>query len=151
SGDLRQFRLGPDPAFERPIRVGDAVTVGDLSGRVARIRIRATTITGWDRRELIIPNKAFITGQLVNWTLSDQVTRVIVKLRVPFTAEPEEGRPRMLDCALETRRVLRDPEPYASINALDDSALELQLNVFVKELGDRLATRHALYTEILRR
>jgi len=137
--------------FERPIRVGDAVTVGDLSGRVARIRIRATTITDWDRRELIIPNKAFITGQLVNWTLSDQVTRVIVKLRVPFNAEPDEVRQLMLDCALENRRVLRDPEPYAFINGLDDSALELQLNVFVKELGDRLATRHELYTEILRR
>ena len=54
--------------FERPIRVGDAVTVGDVSGIVSKIRIRATSITSWDRKELIVPNKEFVTGRLVNWT-----------------------------------------------------------------------------------
>ena len=62
--------------FERPIRIGDTVTVGNLSGTVSRIRIRATTITDWDRKEMIIPNKMFITGQLTNWTLSDPITRL---------------------------------------------------------------------------
>jgi len=57
--------------FERPIRIGDVVTVGGITGTVTRIRIRATTITDWDRKELVIPNKEFITGQVVNWTLSD--------------------------------------------------------------------------------
>ena len=57
--------------FERPVRVGDLITVGDASGRVERIRIRATTIRDFEQKELLIPNKELITGRLLNWTLSD--------------------------------------------------------------------------------
>ena len=60
--------------FERPVRIGDTVTIGTYSGTVSRIRIRATTVTDFDRKEVIIPNKAFVTERLINWTLSDTVT-----------------------------------------------------------------------------
>ena len=73
---------------ERPFRVGDIVTVGGVSGNVARIRIRATTITDFDRKELIVPNKTFITEQFVNWTLSDQVLRVVVKVGIAYGVDP---------------------------------------------------------------
>lgn len=63
--------------FEQPVRIGDIVTVGDISGVVSRIQIRATTIRDWDNRELILPNKELITGRFVNWTLSDSVTRIV--------------------------------------------------------------------------
>ena len=59
--------------FERPIRAGDLVTVDDVTGHVTRMQIRATTITDLDRRELIVPNKRFITGNVINWTLSDPI------------------------------------------------------------------------------
>ncbi|MEN8195971.1 MAG: mechanosensitive ion channel domain-containing protein, partial [Pseudomonadota bacterium] len=62
--------------FERPIRVGDVVTIGETDGAVSRIQIRATTIRTWDGQELLVPNKEFITGRLLNWSLSDQVTRI---------------------------------------------------------------------------
>ena len=61
--------------FERPIRVGDIVTIGGFSGRVTQIRIRATTIRQWDRKELVVPNKEFITGQLINWSLRTRCCR----------------------------------------------------------------------------
>jgi potassium efflux system protein len=64
--------------FDRPVRVGDIVTVGDTDGVVTKIRIRATTIRNWDRKELLVPNKEFITGRLLNWSLSDQMTRVVI-------------------------------------------------------------------------
>ena len=51
--------------FERPVRVGDTVQIGETLGTVTRIRIRATTIEGWDKRELIIPNREFVTGQII--------------------------------------------------------------------------------------
>ncbi|VFS94143.1 Potassium efflux system KefA precursor [Raoultella planticola] len=60
--------------FERPVRIGDTVTIGTFSGTVSKIRIRATTITDFDRKEVIIPNKAFVTERLINWSLSDTVT-----------------------------------------------------------------------------
>jgi potassium efflux system protein len=137
--------------FERPIRVGDTVTVGNQSGQVTRIRIRATTITDWDRRELIIPNKSFITDQLTNWTLSDQITRVIIKLQVAYGSSPDQVRQLLLDCAAANPRVLRDPEPFSHFVGLTGSALELELHVFVKDLADRLPAKHELYTEAIRR
>ncbi len=60
--------------FEKPIRIGDTVTIRDLTGSVTRINTRATTISDWDRKEIIVPNKAFITEQFINWSLSDSVT-----------------------------------------------------------------------------
>lgn len=54
--------------FERPVRIGDTVTIGTYSGTVSKIRIRATTITDFDRKEVIIPNKAFVTERLINWS-----------------------------------------------------------------------------------
>lgn len=137
--------------FERPIRVGDAVTVNEMSGRVTRIQIRATTITDWDRRELIIPNKTFVTDRLINWTLTDTVTRIQIKLRCPFDCSPEEVRQLLLECAAAHPRVMRDPEPFAYVMGLGDSAFEFELFVFVQELSDRLLTRHELYTTAIRR
>ena len=75
--------------FERPFRVGDVITVGDLTGRVTRIRTRATTILDYDNREIFVPNKSFITGQLLNWTLSDTTTRITIKVGVAYGTDPD--------------------------------------------------------------
>jgi potassium efflux system protein len=64
---VANFICGLIVHFERPFRLGDTVTIADISGTVTRIRMRATTILDWDRKELIVPNKEFITGRLVNW------------------------------------------------------------------------------------
>ena len=64
--------------FERPIRVGDTVTIGNVTGKVSRIQMRATTLIDWDQKEHVVPNKTFITSQLVNWTLTDTITRVVI-------------------------------------------------------------------------
>ncbi|HIC1043844.1 TPA: mechanosensitive ion channel domain-containing protein, partial [Escherichia coli] len=73
--------------FERPVRIGDTVTIGSYSGTVSRIRIRATTVTDFDRKEVIIPNKAFVTERLINWTLSDTVTRIIIQVGVAYGSD----------------------------------------------------------------
>ncbi len=79
--------------FERPFRVGDVISVGDLTGRVTRIRTRATTILDFDNREIVVPNKNFITGQLLNWTLSDTTTRISIKVGVAYGTDPRSGGP----------------------------------------------------------
>ncbi|MEK1907070.1 MAG: mechanosensitive channel MscK, partial [Pseudomonas sp.] len=97
--------------FERPARIGDVVTIGNLSGTVSKIRIRATTITDFDRKEIIVPNKTFVTDQLINWSLNDTVTRVIIKIGVAYETDLALARKLMLQAANENSRVLRDPEP----------------------------------------
>ena len=79
--------------FERPVRVGDIITIGGTTGTVSRIQIRATTIRNWDQQELLVPNKQFITGELLNWTLSDQTNRVLVTVGVEYGSDTRKAWP----------------------------------------------------------
>lgn len=123
--------------FERPVRIGDVVTIGNLSGTVSRIRIRATTITDFDRKEIIVPNQTFITGQLVNWSLSDTVTRVTIKIGLAYESDLTLARKIMLDSAHANPRILRDPEPVLYFTTISASTFDYELRFHVRELGDR--------------
>lgn len=125
--------------FERPVRIGDVVTIGNVSGTVSRIQIRATTITDFDRKEIIVPNKAFITGQLINWSLTDTVTRVTVKVGVAYGADLELTRRLLLQIAKDNPRVLEEPAPLALFLAFGASTLDHELRIHVRELADRNA------------
>ena len=127
--------------FERPIRIGDLVTIGTVTGTVNRIRIRATHITDSDRKEVIVPNQILLTSQLINWTLTDTVTRIVLVYSVNRGADLEMVRKLLLQAAQENSRVLRDPAPNVQLKTYGASALEHELKVYVRELGDRgLAT-----------
>ncbi len=135
--------------FERPIRVGDTITVGELSGTVTRIRIRATTVIDPERREIIIPNKTFITERLVNWTLSDPITRVTVKIGVPYESDPELVTRLMMGVAHTNPRVMDEPEPSVFLTGFGDSALTFELRAYVRELADRMPLAHELHVGIV--
>lgn len=137
--------------FERPIRVGDVITIGDVSGKVSKIRMRATTITNWDRKELIVPNKEFITGRLLNWTLSDQVNRVVIEVGVAYGSDTILTRDLLLAAAEANEFVLTDPAPLATFEGFGDSTLNYVLRVFLPDLDNRLGVIHALHTDIDRR
>lgn len=123
--------------FERPVRIGDVVTIGNLSGTVSKIRIRATTITDFDHKEIIVPNKTFITGQLINWSLSDTVTRVTLKLGVAYGSDLELVRKLLLQAAQENVRVLKEPAPSVYFLTFGESTLDHELRIHVRDLGDR--------------
>ncbi len=133
---------------ERPIRVGDVVTVAEVTGTVTRIRIRATTITDWDRKELIVPNKSFITGQLVNWTLSDNVIRVVLPVGVAYGSDTALAHRLLLEIARANQRVLKDPAPQAFFLGFGDSSLNFELRAYVGGLTDYLAAQHELHMQI---
>ena len=134
--------------FERPIRVGDIVTVGDTDGVVTKIRIRATTIRNWDRKELLVPNKEFITGRLLNWSLSDQVTRLMVVVGVAYGSDVDQAHALMREAALEHPRVLDDPKPALSFEGFGDNSLTLILRAYIDDLDYRLATITDLHKAI---
>ncbi|HRP65093.1 MAG TPA: mechanosensitive channel MscK [Thauera sp.] len=137
--------------FERPVRIGDTVTIGNVSGTVSRIQIRATTITDFDRKEMIVPNKAFITGQLTNWSLTDTVTRVTVKVGVAYGSDLELTRKLLLQIASDNARVLKEPAPLVFFLSFGTSTLDHELRVHVRELVDRNAAIDEINREIERR
>ena len=137
--------------FERPIRVGDTVTVAGITrGVVSRIRMRATTVIDMDRRELVIPNKEFITTQLVNWTLSDTTVRLVIPVGVAYGSDPKLVEKILLQVAKENDVVLEEPRPNVLFRAFGDSSLDFELRVFVPELATWHPTRHAIHQAILR-
>lgn len=134
--------------FEQPIRVGDTVTVGDTSGVVTKIRMRATTVRDWDGRELLVPNKEFITGRLLNWSLSDQQTRMLVEIGVAYGSDVPKAMKIALDVAREHDNVLDDPEPFITFDSFGDNSLLLTLRCFLPSLDRRLVTGSELRNTI---
>jgi len=125
---------------ERPVRVGDVVTIGNLMGKVNRIQIRATTITLWDRSEMIVPNKEFITTKLVNWTLSDSKRRIEIPLRIAYGADLELVKKILVDAAEQHPSVLEDPAPHVLLLTFGDDAINFELR-FVVDFGQGLVTK----------
>jgi potassium efflux system protein len=130
--------------FERPIRVGDTLTIGDVSGKVIRIEMRATTLIDWDQKELIIPNKTFITSQLVNWTLSDTITRIVIPMGIAYGSDVELALKVMNDTVRSTPLVLAEPSPSVLMDGFGDSSLNFSIRIFVSELSNRLPATNDL-------
>ena len=134
--------------FERPIRVGDFVTIGELTGRVSRIQIRATTIADADNREIIVPNRNFITERFVNWTLSDAVTRLLIPVGIAYGSDLKKALKLLLEVADAHSKVLCDPSPTAVVQGFGDSAVMLELQVYAREVPHRIDIRHQINSQI---
>jgi potassium efflux system protein len=134
---------------ERPVRVGDVVTIGNLMGKVTRIQIRATTITLWDRSEMIVPNKEFITTKLVNWTLSDSKRRIEIPLRIAYGSDLDEVRELLVEIATDHPAVLDEPAPHVLLLGFGDDAILFELR-FVVDFGLGLTTKDEVQMAIER-
>ena len=126
--------------FERPVRIGDTITIGTYSGTVSKIRIRATTLVDFDKKEVIVPNKAFVTERLVNWALSNAMTRLVISVGVAYGSDVELVKRLLLQAAVENERVLKDPAPMAYFLSFGASTLDHELRVYVGQLADRTRT-----------
>jgi small-conductance mechanosensitive channel len=148
---VSNFVCGIILLLERPIRIGDVVTVAGTTGKVDRINIRATTIVNGDNQSMIVPNREFITGNLVNWTLKDKILRVAIKLSVAYGTDPDKVVNLLLSIAREDPDVLLNPAPSALLEGFGDSALLFGLYTFVPDPGIAGGVRHRLCTEVQRR
>lgn len=134
--------------FERPIRIGDTVTVGTDTGTISKIRIRATCITDWDNKERIIPNKRFVTDEITNWTLSSEVLRLVIPVGVSYSSDPRQVRDVLMDVIKANGKSLDDPAPKVYFLGFGDSALNFECRMHFRNFDDLLLGRHQLYTEI---
>ncbi len=130
--------------FEQPIRVGDTVTVGETSGVITKIRMRATTVRDWDGKELLVPNKEFITGRLLNWSLSDTQSRVVIEIGVAYGSDVPKAMKLALDAAKESPDFLADPEPFITFDAFGDNSLLLRLRAYLPNVDNRLTASSRL-------
>jgi potassium efflux system protein len=134
--------------FERPIRVGDLVTVGGVDGAVTRIQIRATTITNWDRKEYLVPNKEFITGHLMNWTLSNPINRVVITVGIAYGSDTQKARELLLKVAQDQPFVLEDPASLATFEGFGDNSLNFVLRCYLANFDNWVNNKTELHMAI---
>ncbi len=136
--------------FERPVRVGDTVTIGDLTGTVSRIHIRATSMTDGENREIIIPNKSLITEKVINWTLTDSITRVTLKIGIAYGTDTLRAQMLILEAVKATPQVLDTPAPSVFFVGFGGSGLEFEVRAFVLQLTHRASVINDLHVAIER-
>lgn len=134
--------------FEQPIRVGDIVTLDGTSGVISRIRIRATTITNWDRQEYVVPNKDLITGRLINWTLSDTTNRIEIKVGIAYGSDTRRACKVLEEICRDHPAVSKQLTPVITFEGFGDSSLNLVMRCFLTSLDRRLQIIHELHTAI---
>ncbi|MEO6075490.1 MAG: mechanosensitive ion channel domain-containing protein [Dokdonella sp.] len=134
--------------FERPVRVGDLVSIGTNTGTVTRIQIRAITITDFDNFEVLVPNKAFITSPVQNWSLTSPMTRLLLKVGVAYGTDIAQARALILGAAQSHPNVLKTPAASAMFVNFGESSLDFELRAYVGKIDHRLGTTNDLLTAI---
>ena len=147
---IANFISGLIILFERPVRIGDYVTIGEQSGTVSRIKIRATTLMDLDNREILIPNEALISERVTNWTLSNAVTRLTVPVGIAYGSDTDKARDLMLEALKANEKILEKPAPQVLFMGFGDSSLDFELRVFLRSFDDRVPVRHMIHTDINR-
>jgi potassium efflux system protein len=134
--------------IERPVRVGDVVTVSGTTGTVTKMALRATTILDYDYRELIVPNKKFITEDVMNWTLSDNKSRLVIKVGVAYGSDTMLVQKTLMQVASRHPLVVTDPEPRAAFCGFGDSALNFELRVVIPTRDMFFKVTHELHMAV---
>ena len=134
--------------LERPVRVGDVVTIDGTTGIVSRIQMRATTVTNWDNQELVVPNKDLISGKLLNWTLSSVVNRLSLKFGVAYGTDPTFVRQLVIDAISSNRALLKEPKPMVTFEEFGDSSLNFTLRCCVSTVERRWQIIHDINVAI---
>ncbi|UXI02181.1 miniconductance mechanosensitive channel MscM [Photobacterium sp. TY1-4] len=137
--------------FEKPIRIGDTVTIRELTGVIAKIKTRATTIVDWDRKEVIVPNKAFVTEQFINWSLSDPITRVTLVISVKYLDDTELVTQLLFEAAEECELVLDNPAPEVFFLSLSADSQNYEVRAYAAETAHRLVLTHDMHSRIKRK
>jgi potassium efflux system protein len=141
---VNNFISGIILLFERPIRTGDWIVVGNTEGYVRKISIRSTQIETFDRADVIVPNSELISSQVTNWMLRDPWGRVIVPIGVAYGSDVEKVREVLLQAAREHPQAITDSSrvspPKVLFRGFGDSALNFELRFFIRNIDQRLAT-----------
>ena len=145
---IANFVSGLIILFERPVRIGDYVTIGDQSGTVNQIKIRATTLTDLDNREILIPNEALISERVTNWTLSNSITRLTVPVGIAYGSDTDRARDIMLETVKLHPKVLKAPAPQVLFMGFGDSSLDFEIRVYLSSFEELVPMKHVVHTEI---
>ncbi|MGB6105757.1 MAG: DUF3772 domain-containing protein [Pusillimonas sp.] len=148
---VQNFVSGLILLAERPVKVGDWVTLGGVEGDIRRINVRATEIQMGDRSTVIVPNSEFITKIVRNVTHANPLGRVQIKLMLPLDSDAEQVHDLMLAAFTENMDILEEPAPDVMLDGVDAGGLAFNATGYVHSPRAASRVRSALLFELLRR
>ena len=149
---VNNFISGIIILFERPIKVGDRIEVGNVVGDVVKISARATTILTNDNITIIVPNSDFMNSPVINWSHNDRRIRLNMEIGVSYKEDPEKVREVVLDVANNNEGVLKTPAPKLLFIKYGDSSLDFILRFWTSDYINRPTYfKSELYYEIFKK
>jgi potassium efflux system protein len=145
---VNNFVSGLILLFERPLKVGDMIDVGEEVAEVKELGLRATTVQTNDNAEIVIPNSELITSSVTNWTLAEKQVRVKVPVSVAYGSDIPTVLKVLLASADDNPMVLTQPEPRALFLAFGASSLDFELWVWIHDFAERVMVLSDLNLEL---
>ena len=122
---------------EEPIKVGDRVEVGEVSGDIVNISLRSTTIVTNDNISIIVPNSEFISSQVINWSHNNRIIRFRIPVGVSYDEDPEIVKKLLMEVADENPNVQKEPKPRVFFEKFGDSSLDFKLGIWTSSHTDK--------------
>jgi small-conductance mechanosensitive channel len=136
---------------ERPIKVGDRVTVGGVEGDVMDINIRSTTVRSLNNIAIIVPNSEFVSSQVVNWSHGDRKIRLDIEVGVSYQSDLDTVLRSLKEVALENPEILKDPEPDVHLREFGDSSWNMKLRIWIDNPKRHPVVRSEINCAIVRK
>lgn len=130
---VNNFVSGLILLFERPVKVGDVVQLGEYSGDLRRIGLRASVLRTWEGSEVIVPNGHLISDEVINWTLTDQQRRIEINVGVAYGTDPEQVIELLTKAVSSHTDVMTEPSPQTLFIGFGDNALEFQVRTWTSQ------------------
>jgi small-conductance mechanosensitive channel len=134
---VNNFISGLIILFERPIKVGDRIVVGDVEGDVVQIGGRSTTVVTNDNISIIVPNSKFITEDVINWSHNERKVRFKIPVTVAYGSDIDQVTGLLLEVARQDKDVLQEPPPSTRLMAFGDQGLQFELRAWSTTLIQR--------------
>ncbi|CAN5424638.1 hypothetical protein BH10ACI1_BH10ACI1_06370 [soil metagenome] len=141
---VNNFVSGLILLFERPVKVGDTVQIGEHQGDLSRIGLRASVLRKVDGSDVIVPNSKLIAEEVTNWTLSDQQRRLEINVGVAYGSDPENIIELLTKVALENKNIMKTPPPRTLFIGFGDNSLDFQLRAWTDDTDQWAVIRSEL-------
>ncbi len=134
-------------AFERPIQIGDDIKIGELSGKVKEVGVRASKILAYDGSDIVVPNGDLLSGQLINWTLSDKRRRIELNIGVAYSSDMKLVK-EVIEKQLLRDNIMKNPEPKVFMENFGDNSVDFRILFWVETMDFWLETKAEVMTGI---
>jgi small-conductance mechanosensitive channel len=148
---VNNFVCGLILLFERPIKVGDSIQLGEQWGEIKRIGLRSTIVRTFDNSEIVVPNSDLVSNQVTNWTLSDRKSRITLPVGVAYGSDVTLVMRTLLESVKDNPLVMKIPDPQVVFSGFGQSSLDFRLLVWIVDVDSRLRAQTEILQEIDRR